>query len=64
MFKAKIYYSPKANPEEPYCLHIIHTDKDGNEDNVFPPVMHSYDNLDDAMYVPMLFHYPVETVRC
>ena len=64
MFKANIYYSPKSNSEKPYCLHIIHVDSEGNEDMLFPPQIHYYDNIEDAKYIPNLFKYPVECIRC
>lgn len=64
MFIAKIFYSPKASPDAPYCLHILHVDEDGNEDCLFPPSRHYYSDLDDAKFIPNLFHYPIETIRC
>lgn len=64
MFKAKIYYSPKSSPDKPYCLHIIHVNSEGFEDGMFPPSMYYYDSLEDAKYVPNLFKYEIELIRC
>ena len=64
MFISKIYYSPKANPKNPYCLHIIHVDEDGNEAGIFPTMRHNYETLEEAKYIPGLFKYPVKCIRC